>query len=171
VAVLALSLAGCRDEERYPGDRVLGTYRFETTLVEDRCQFDKNRRDPGAFAGTVSLDSSTGEAFLTVGRTTHRGRFDGARLTVESRAVRELPAPCGCRAILKEHVEGYLVTEAQASQASSCEGLPSDGGTVSDAGTDFMLICGFLTDEVTGLTPACECEPCVMAYSLSGRRQ
>jgi hypothetical protein len=176
-AALALLMAACPAPAQAPGDTVLGTFAFTVSLRESGCAFADGGM-PESFTGVLSIDSQSGEAFLTVGEASHEGTFDGERLVVKASAGRTLGPPCNCACAVTETIEARLYDEAQARAVGGCDGgipvPPSSTETPArpDAGLDIRLVCGTVRDEFGGLAgPECACEPCAIDYGLAGRRQ
>jgi hypothetical protein len=189
LALLAALAASCPVQDSFPGDTVLGTFDFKSALSSDECRLDPDGGAPvpGAFSGTLSYDSRTLEAYLTVGSTVLRGTLSGDRLGVGAQAVRKLPV-ASCDGTLDESLEGQLIAAAPARAADfSCDALAAlDGGAPaldggldagpSDGGLDVALFCGSLSDQLAGpadagADAACRLDPCRMVHSISGRRR
>lgn len=181
-AALTFSLAACLAQPETPGDTVIGTFRFEPKLVatQETCDFaGVVPLEP--FVATLSYDSTSQRAWLTVDGRSREGTLDGARFAVRSEGTRVFE--CGrdtstatrCKGVLRERVEGRLVGRLEASDSTSCaeeelnDGTaPADGAGLQDA----VLFCGFLTDQLAADEgEGCGCEPCLFVYSLTGRRQ
>ncbi len=180
-AAVALVLGGCLTQPEFPGDKVIGTFRFEPRLIptQEACGF-AGVETIGPFVGTLSVDSATNRAWLTVDGSSREGTLDGQRFAVRSEGAREFT--CGtdaegvaCKGLLRERVEGRLVGRLEASDSTTCDEAPGTGENAQDPDPnvqDAVLVCGFLTDQLVAAADAsCGCEPCLFVYSLTGRRQ
>ena len=176
--LLALALAAGCPAESVPGDVVVGTFDFATELLQDNCDV-VNQQDPGSFSATVSYDSKTSEAYLTVGATSMAGMLTGDRLSITASANRTLWRPssdAGCPGAIVERVEGRLIDEGEAHvlglKCSTDGGLYVPDGGSADARPDVRLICGSISDVLSAQQdPSCTVDPCLVTYSLSGVRQ
>jgi hypothetical protein len=176
-ALLALAAAwACSTPPQLPGDRVIGSFAFETRPLPSEdggCPFADEPGGVSSFVGTITSDSSTGAAYLVVGGFRHSGTLEGDQLDVASHTQAKLKGVCSGEAALSERIQARLVPEDLARVAGGCEELdgavapPRDGG--ADAGQLVALVCGTLSDEFTpNGDGGCAC---AVLYELAGRRQ
>ncbi|MCP3141759.1 hypothetical protein [Pyxidicoccus xibeiensis] len=188
VAAVAAAMA-CYSDPVYPGDQVLGTFRFEARLdaarttcdasVPDFAQMD----DAGVFRfeGTFSRDTDAGTGFFTVQQFNRPATYDGqqASSTLKATAPR---ATCGtgCEdSQIEETLKVTLFSDSQA-RTLSRDCRQSDGGIPdgsvpgpTENGYDVSLACGSLTDVFLPGTRNCNCQPstCTTAYIIQGERR
>ncbi len=198
LAVPALALvAACFSEPSYPGDQVLGTFRFTATLDRQRTNCPVVGADAGVLDGGFALIEGSGTAFTfdgTFSRVADGGTgwftlqgfsrdagYDIAAQTVESRHRAALPVQGCAGAQMDETLRAVLLSNSQnAAVGRRCSGL-GDGGIPVDPdagilppgpnenGYDVERACGTLTDEfVPGTNPACK--PCAAVYTVEGER-
>jgi hypothetical protein len=195
LALLATLAAGCPAEISFPGDTLVGTFKFTARCVSDGgCGRGDAAVLPEDFTGLVSYNSQNGNAYLASGNTVLRGDLSGNVLTVSGQALRGIPS-ASCEGSLSESIAATMHTEPEASAAGfgGCLALAElDGGAQSldggldgsqgDAGLRVQLICGTLTDKLSGPSgiagpsdggspDPCWLEPYEVEYSLEGRRQ
>ncbi len=198
LAVPALVLASaCLSEPSYPGDQVLGTFRFTATLDRQRTNCpvlspDAGTADAGfvlvdgtstafTFDGTFSRISDGGTGFFTLQGFDRKADFDDAKQTVSSTHRAALPVD-GCPgAQLDETLVATLLSNSQNTAVGRrCGGL-GDGGIPVDPdagiippgpnenGYDVERACGTLTDAfLPGTNPSCK--PCSAVYTVEGER-
>lgn len=175
--VWAAALMACPSQTPVPGDTVVGAFGFQTWLTRDGCSL-ADAGMPASFTGTVSYDSATGRAYLTSGAGNLEGTVSGDFLDLGGRAERGFPKS-SCAGWLSERLTARMIGEAEARAAGySCDaGLSLDAGsgaTQGDAGFGAVLICGTITDELSGPEDggdACYRAPCAVEFALSGSRQ
>ena len=182
LALLAALAASCPVQDSFPGDTVLGTFDFQSALLSDECRLDPDggATAPAAFSGTISYDSRTLEAYLTVGSTVLRGTLSGDRLGVGAQAARKVPV-ASCDGTLDESLEGQLIAEAPARSADSsadslCAAALDGGAATPDGALEASLFCGSLSDQLAGpadagADAACRLDPCRLVHSISGKRR
>jgi hypothetical protein len=154
---LAVALAAaCPAQTQVPGNTVVGTFGFRTSLVRDGCPPGDagvgdagdagdagvgdagdagNAGLPASFTGTVSYDSATGEAYLSFGPGILKGRLTGDTLELGGGAQRAIPS-ASCAGSLSEKLTARMIGEAEARAAGfSCDGFAGlDGGSASSEG-------------------------------------
>lgn len=198
LAAPALALgAACFSEPSYPGNQVLGTFRFTATLDRQRTNCPVVGADAGVdggfalvegsgttftFDGTFSRDADGGAGWFTLQGFSRDAGYDIAAQTVESKHRASLPVT-GCPgAQLDETLRAVLLSNSQDTAVGRrCSGL-GDGGTppvdpdagivppgANENGYDVERACGTLTDDfLPGSNTACT--PCAAVYSLEGER-
>ncbi|MFP2932186.1 hypothetical protein ACLESO_44905 [Pyxidicoccus sp. 3LG] len=188
VTAVAVAMA-CYSDPVYPGDQVLGTFRFEARLdparttcdasVPDFAQMD----DAGVFRfeGTFSRDTDAGTGFFTVQQFNRDTKYEDQQATSTLKAVAPR-ATCGTGCEDSQIEETLKVTLFSDSQARSLnrDCLQSDGGIPdgsvpgpTENGYDVSLACGTLTDVFLPGTRNCNCQPstCTTAYKVQGLRR
>lgn len=182
LAALACGLGGCPADSNAPG-AALGVFRFEAAAHEDGCGFPSGLEP---FVATLSVDPSSGRAWLASGATTLVGTLEGDLLVVEGEARRDLPgrladggtpdAAITCPGTVNERVELQLFGETQV-RAGGCPGPGTpDAGAASallpDGGLDVRLACGFLFDTFKTLDKGgCAWDSCLLVHRIAGERQ
>jgi hypothetical protein len=187
-AALAVA-AGCFSDPVYPGNQVLGTFRFQAKLDPARTTCDAGSRDfaqlddAGSFyfEGTFSRDTDAGTGFFTVQDFTRDATYTGQSVTSTQRATAPR-ASCGtgCEdSAIEETLDVMLLSDSQARNvARDCKRL--DGGVPegmipapTENGYDVSLGCGTLKDVFQpGKGSQCNCQPatCTTFYTVSGDR-
>jgi hypothetical protein len=196
VPVLALASA-CISEPSYPGDQVLGTFRFTATLDRQRTSCpvvspDAGMADAGfvlvdgastvfQFDGTFSRVSDGGTGWFSLQGFSRDASFEDSKQLVESTHRAALPVEGCTGAQLDETLRAVLLSNSQnAAVGRRCSGM-GDGGVPVDLdagilppgpnenGYDVERACGTLTDDfLPGSNPACT--PCTAVYSVEGER-
>lgn len=188
-AALAVA-AGCFTDPVYPGNQVLGSFRFQAKLDAARTTCDAGSRDFAQlddagvfyFEGTFSRDTDAGTGFLTVLGFTRDAGYTGQSVSSTHRATAPR-ASCGtgCEdSEIEESLNVMLLSNSQARNvARDCSRL--DGGVPegdipapTENGYDVSLACGTLTDVfLPGKGATCKCQPatCTTVYTVSGDRQ
>jgi hypothetical protein len=197
-AVSALALASaCLSEPSYPGDQVLGTFRFTATLDRQRTNCPVVSPDAGAvdagtfvlvdgtstsftFDGTFSRISDGGTGFFTLQGFDRKAEFDDAKQTVVSTHRAAVPVNGCTGAEIDETLSAVLLSNSQNTAVGRrCSGIP-DGGVPLDGdagirapgpnenGYDVERACGTLKDDfIPGTT---SCSRCTAVYTLEGER-
>lgn len=191
-------LAGCPEEEGYPGTEVMGTYAFTAAQPVADAQ-DCGLLDPEAgglgepfdFVAVLSRDVEAGEAWYTLRETSHPASFDGQVFRVTSRAERRFPS-CGpaegstetkcADVVVEETLEVALLSRSQNDALSGdCpEGAPEsgipapDGVDITGPGTtptgfDAVRVCGRMVDRLIPKEGCCA--PCSVTHRVGGVRR
>lgn len=167
-AFCALLLCGCPAPSPVPGDVVVGVFDFRTALVEDGCGFLASGL-PASFSSTLSLETGSERAFLTIGASSLEGTLTAGELVLEASSLRAIEEPCRCSFKLVERIE------ARTAGPGGCApdaGEPPSAASLPDGGLDIRQLCGTIRDELTELSGAsCSCAPCAAIWTLSGTRQ
>lgn len=195
IALLSLPalavVAACFTDPVYPGDQLLGTFRFEATVDRQRTTCDlrgpdfTQLNDAGTFAfeGTFSRDTDAAEGFFTVQGFSRDAGYTGQRVTSFHRANARLPS-CGtnCEGTqVEETLDVILLSNSQDNLIGRrCSGLvdggvPEDGGAQppgpTPTGYDVQRACGTLTDDFIPGTQNCTCTTkCRTVYTVEGTR-
>lgn len=197
LAAPALALvAACFSEPSYPGNQVLGTFRFTATLDRQRSSCPVVSADAGmdggfallegsgtafTFDGTFSREADGGSGWFTLQGFSRDAGYDIAAQTVVSHHRAALPVQGCAGAQMDETLRAVLLSNSQNTAVGRrCGGL-GDGGIPLDVdagilppgpnenGYDVERACGTLTDEfVPGTNPACK--PCAAVYTVEGER-
>lgn len=187
-AALAVAV-GCFSDPVYPGNQVLGTFRFQAKLDAARTTCDAGSRDFAQlddagtfiFEGTFSRDTDAGTGFLTVQGFSRDAGYTGQSVSSTHRATaRRDSCGTGCEdSEIEEALNVVLLSDSQARNvARDCKAL--DGGipdgsvpAPTENGYDVSLACGTLTDLfLPGKGASCNCKPstCTTVYTVSGDR-
>lgn len=198
LAVPAATLAAaCFSEPNYPGDQVLGTFRFTAALDKGRTNCPIVSADGGTdggfaliegsstsftFEGTFSRESDGGSGWFTLQGFSRDAGFENGGQTVVSSHKASLPVTgCGS-AEMEETLEAVLLSNSQNNAVGrSCGGL-GDGGMPpvdldagiippgpNENGYDVERACGTLTDKfLPGESTGCT--PCTAVYTVEGER-
>jgi hypothetical protein len=181
----------CFSDPVFPGDQVLGTFRFNATVDRQRTTCDLKSPDFAAlgdagvflFEGTFSRHAGQSMGYLTVQGFSRDAGYEGQRVTSVHRASARL-ASCGagCNGTaIEESLDVILLSNSQDELIGRrCSGLV-DGGVPEDAGAqppgptpngyDVQRACGTLTDYYLPGTGNCTCtQPCRAVYSVEGTR-
>jgi hypothetical protein len=187
-----LAVAGaCFTEPVYPGDQVLGTFRF--TAKVDRQRTNCNLAGPDfaalgdagtfTFDGTFSRFADGGGGWFTLQGFSRDAGYEGQMVRSTHRASARLPS-CGtaCEGTqIEETLSAVLLSHSQDELVGrNCAGL-GDGGVPLDGGAqppgptpngyDVARACGTLTDHIIPGTKNCECKtPCTAVYTVEGSR-
>ncbi len=209
VALLVV-LAGCPPLPPPPGDENLGEYSIAAEPVRalDDGGVGALRADGGLwcplvdvvpaafrFSATVTRESSTGQAWLTLGGGYPRDAGWDGQVLDSSAAVRRLFPSCGgCRpTIATERIRFSLLSRSQSEAVGrTCPANPLDGGVPTPPGPDggitgpgqtaegfdALYACGELEFSVAlqdagAPEPACApgCDDCMVNYTLVGERR
>lgn len=209
-AVLLVVLAGCPPLPPPPGDEKLGEYTIAAEPVRalDDGGVGELRADGGLwcplidvvpaafrFSATVTRESSTGQAWLTLGGGYPRDAGWDGQVLDSSAAVRRLFPSCGgCRpTIATERIRFSLLSRSQSEAVGrACPANPLDGGVPAPPGPDggitgpgqtvegfdALYACGELEFSVAlqdagAPEPDCApgCDDCVVNYTLVGERR
>ena len=209
-AALFVVLAGCPALPPPPGDEKLGEYTIAAEPVralEDGgvgalrpdgglwCPLVDIAPAPFRFSATVTRESSTGQAWLTLGGGYPRDAGWDGQVVDSSAAVRRLFPSCGgCRpTIATERIRFALMSRSQSEAVGrACPANPLDGGVPAPPGPDggitgpvptaegfdALYACGELEFSVAlqdagPPEPDCApgCDDCVVNYTLVGERR
>jgi len=196
VPALALA-AACFSEPSYPGDQVLGTFRFSASLDRQRSNCPVVGADAGVadggfalvegsgtsftFDGTFSRLADGGTGWFTLQGFSRDAGYDDAAQTVKSTHQASLPVQGCAGAQMNETLQAVLLSNSQNTAVGrSCAAL-ADGGIPVDPdagiirpgpnenGYDVERACGTLTDD---FIPAAStaCKPCTAVYTVEGER-
>lgn len=187
--VAVVTAMACYSDPVYPGNQVLGTFRFEARLdaarttcdasVADFAQLD----DAGVFRfeGTFSRDTDAGTGYFTVQGYSRDAGYTGQEATSTLRAnAPRATCGTGCEdSAIEETLHVTLFSDSQARTLNrDCRqhdgGIPE--GTVpgpTETGYDVSLACGTLKDVFLPGTRNCNCQPstCTTAYIVQGERR
>jgi hypothetical protein len=192
--VLALVAVACFTDPVFPGEQVLGTFRFDATLDRSRTTCTGQTGEPVQlsdagvlrFSGTWSRKGDGGTGFLTVQDFARSAEYEGQR-AVSRHRVTVTPATfpnCGtaCEGSqIEETLDTLLLSSSQDELIGrNCSGLvdggvPEDGGAQvpgpTPNGYDVQRACGTLTDEFIPGTKNCTCtKGCRAVYTVEGVR-
>ncbi|MDY7227400.1 hypothetical protein [Hyalangium rubrum] len=180
----------CLKDPVYPGDQVLGTFRFSATVDRQRTTCDLRSPDFAVlgdggtfgFDGTFSRDGDAGSGYFIVQDFPRDAGYEGQRVTSFHRATVQL-ASCGANCTgtaVEETLDVILLSDSQDTLIGRrCTGLvdggvPGDGGTPpgpTPNGYDVQRACGTLTDEYIPGTGSCTCtQRCRAVYTVEGTR-
>lgn len=210
MGLLLAAMAGCPPLPPPPGNENLGDYSIAANPVSALadggvgelrpdgglwCPLVDVSPTPFRFSATVTRESSTGQAWLTLGGGYPRDAGWDGQVLDSSAAVRRLFPSCGgCRpTIATERIRFALMSRSQSEAVGgACPehpldgGVPlppgPDGGIVSPAqtveGFDALYACGELRFSVAlqdagAPEPECSpgCDDCVVNYTLVGERR
>ncbi|XXF77128.1 hypothetical protein P2318_29345 [Myxococcaceae bacterium GXIMD 01537] len=193
---LALGTA-CFSEPSYPGDQVLGTFRFTANLDRQRSNCPVVAADAGVvdggfalvegsgtsftFEGTFSRDADGGTGWFTLQGFSRDAGYDIAAQSVVSTHRAALPVEGCSGAEMEETLNAVLLSNSQnAAVGRRCSGL-GDGGIPVDRdagilpagpnenGYDVERACGTLTDNfIPGTNVACK--SCAAVFTVEGER-
>jgi hypothetical protein len=181
----------CFSDPVFPGDQVLGTFRFDARVDRQRTTCDLKSADFSAlgdagvfrFDGTFSRNAEASTGYLTVQGFSRDAGYEGQRVTSVHRAAARL-ASCGsgCNGTtIEESLDVILLSNSQDELIGRrCSGL-ADGGVPEDGGAqppgptpngyDVQRACGTLTDNYLPGTGNCTCtQPCRAVYTVEGTR-
>ncbi|NMO15258.1 hypothetical protein HPC49_05100 [Pyxidicoccus fallax] len=187
-AAVAAAMA-CYSDPVYPGDQVLGTFRFEARLDPSKTTCDASVPefaqvdDAGVFRfeGTFSRDTDGGTGYFTVQSYSRDAGYEGQSVTSTLRATAPR-ASCGtgCEdSSIEETLKVMLFSDSQARTLNrDCRqhdgGIPTGSAPgPTENGYDVSLACGTLTDVFLPGTRNCNCQPttCTTAYIVQGERR
>ncbi|MDC0710514.1 hypothetical protein POL68_18705 [Stigmatella sp. ncwal1] len=189
LSVLAV-VAACITDPVFPGDQVLGTFRFEATVDRQRTTCDlrgpdfASLSDAGTFLfdGTFSRNADQPQGWLTVQGFARDAGYEGARVVSVHRAATRPPS-CGpsCEGTeVEESLNVLLLSNSQDTLIGRrCSGLVDggvpDGGAQppgpTPTGYDVERACGTLTDDFIPGKTNCTCtSPCRAVYTVEGTR-
>ncbi|MBJ6759945.1 hypothetical protein JGU66_04165 [Myxococcaceae bacterium JPH2] len=190
VPVTAVLVAmACYSDPVYPGNQVVGSFRFEAKLDPGRTTCDAGSPDFAQiddagtfrFEGTFSRDTDAGTGFFTVQGFTRDAGFEG-QLAMSTHRASAPRASCGTGCEDSQIEEALNVMLLSDSQTRGIEGdcARLDGGTPTgtppgprEGGYDATLACGTLRDVfLPGSGPKCNCQPstCTTVYTIRGER-
>ncbi|MBN1207745.1 MAG: hypothetical protein JXB05_22970 [Myxococcaceae bacterium] len=190
--VLTVAAAACFSDPVYPGDQVLGTFRFDATIDWARTTCKPGGEtvqlgDGGTlrFEGTFSRNADAGAGYLTVQGFSRDAGYEGQRVVSLHRVGAALPG-CGTNcegSQIEESLDVLLLSSSQDEAVGRrCSGLvdggvpgSEDGGTQPPGptpnGYDVQRACGTLTDDFIPGTKNCTCtKPCRAVYTVEGTR-
>lgn len=198
LSVPALALvAACFSEPSYPGDQVLGTFRFSATLDRQRTNCPVVGADAGVldggfalaegggtsftFDGTFSRLADGGSGWFTLQGFSRDAGYDDAAQAVMSTHRATLPVAGCAGAQMDETLRAVLLSNSQNAAVGRSCGPLADGGIPVDRdagiippgpnenGYDVERACGTLTDD---FIPAAStaCKPCTAVYTVEGER-
>lgn len=197
LAVPALTLAAaCFSEPSYPGDQVLGNFRFTASLDRQRTNCPVVSADAGVdggfalidgsgttftFEGTFSKESDGGTGWFTLQGFSRDAGYDSVAQTVVSTHRASLPVQGCTGAQMDETLRAVLLSNSQNTAVGrSCGGLVDGGFPVdldagiippgpNENGYDVERACGTLTDEFIPVASTA-CKPCTAVYTVEGER-
>jgi hypothetical protein len=181
----------CYSDPVFPGEQVLGTFRFDATIDSSRttCGNESGHpvqlgdAGPLRFEGTFSRPAGGDAGWLTVQGFARNAQYDGQRVVSLQRVPAALQG-CGATcegAQIEETLDTLLLSRSQDELIGrKCAGLvdggvPEDGGAQlpgpTPNGYDVQRACGTLTDDFTPGTKNCTCtKPCRAVYTVEGTR-
>jgi len=187
--VLALVAVACFSDPVYPGEQVLGTFRFDATLDRSRTTCTGQPGEPVQlgdagplrFEGTYSRETDGGKGFFTVQGFSRSAQYEGQK-AVSTHKVAAVFQSCGtdCQGSqIEETLDTLLLSTSQDELIGrKCAGLvdggvPEDGGAQPPGptpnGYDVQRACGTLTDDFIPGTSNCTCtKPCKAVYTVEG---
>jgi hypothetical protein len=180
----------CFSDPVYPGEQVLGTFRFDATLDRSRTTCTGQTGEPVQlgdagplrFEGTYSRGLDGGRGFFTVQGYSRSATYEGQKAVSAHRAAAVLQG-CGtnCQGSqVEETLDTVLLSSSQDELIGrKCAGLQADGGVPEDGGAqppgptpngyDVQRACGTLTDDFIPGTSNCTCtRPCKAVYTVEG---
>ncbi|WP_224364762.1 hypothetical protein [Hyalangium versicolor] len=178
-------------DPQYPGDQVLGTFRFNATLDWSKTTCSTGTggivqlADAGLqFEATFSRDTTTDAGYLTVQGFARNAEYNEQRAK-SVYSVNTTLAGCGngCEgASIRETLDTVLLSNSQDDFfGRSCAALGDGGVPGADAGVqppgptpngyDVQRACGSLMDEFIPGTKNCTCTSgCRAVYTVEGTR-
>jgi hypothetical protein len=174
-----------------PGDQPMGLYSLGATLSDrDDCALPEISGADFGFEATLTRDSSSEQAWMTLAGYSREATFDGQYFTSVHSAPRVFAECSDCETQLVETISVSMLSRSQSDAVGGqCPSDALDGGTPGidpDAGIagprqtaqgfDAVRLCGVLRSEVvaTGLDGgACsaKCNGCGVRYQLRGDRR
>jgi hypothetical protein len=190
--ILAVVVVSCFSNPKFPGDQVLGTFRFDATIDPSRTTCGTadggivSIGDAGTlrFEGTFSRNTEGDGGWLTTQGFARNAQYDGQRVVSVQRAVTSLSG-CGssCEgAAIEETLDTLLLSSGQDELIGrKCAGLVDGGIPESDGGVqppgptpngyDVQRACGTLVDDFIPGTKNCTCtKGCKAVYTVEGTR-
>jgi hypothetical protein len=186
---LAVVAVACFSDPVYPGDQVLGTFRFDATLDRSRTTCTGQPGEPlqlgdgGTlrFEGTYSREADGGMGFFTVQGFSRSAQYEGHQV-VSTHKVATTFQGCGtdCEGSqIEETLDTLLLSTSEDELIGGrCSGLvdggvPQGGGAQPPGptpnGYDVKRACGTLTDDFIPGTRNCTCtKPCKAVYTVEG---
>ncbi len=154
------------------------------------CQRVEVSADDFSFNATLTRESTSARAFVTLNGYSREGTFDGQVLTSQAEANRVFAACSKCSTRVVETITVAVISRSQNEAVrGQCPEDALDGGVPVDPdagierpgqneqGYDAVRLCGELTTEVValGLVDGGACEPecggCTVRYQLRGDRR
>ena len=190
--ILVMVAAACFSNPKFPGEQVLGTFRFDAAI--DWSHTTCSASDGGIiqigdagtlrFEGTFSRTLDGGSGWLTVQGFSRNAEYDGQRV-VSLQHVAATLGGCGstCEgAAIEETLDTLLLSSSQDELIGrKCSGLVDGGVPQSDGGVeppgptpngyDVQRACGTLMDDFIPGTKNCTCtQGCRAVYTVEGTR-
>ncbi len=189
-ALLALAWLGC-PAPIPPGDVAMGQYAMTASgAVREACALDEVNGADFTFNTTLTRDSASQTAWVTLNGYSREGTFDGQVVSSQAEATRVFVKCAKCSTRVVETISVSVLSRSQNEAANRvCPENPLDGGVITklDAGIvppglttqgyDAVRLCGELTTTVVALGiadgGACEpeCSGCAVRYQLRGERR
>jgi hypothetical protein len=190
---LVMVAVACFSNPQFPGDQVLGTFRFDAAIdwSKTSCTMGDGGivqiGDAGTlrFEGTFSRQMENGDSgYLTVQGYSRSAAYEGQRVVSLQRVAAKL-AGCGsaCEgAQIEETLDTVLLSSSQDELIGrKCSGLVDGGIPEGDGGVqppgptpngyDVQRACGSLTDDFIPGTKNCTCATgCRAVYTVEGTR-
>jgi hypothetical protein len=188
---LVVVAVACLSDPVFPGDQVLGTFRFDATLdwSHTTCSTAAGGivqlSDGGAlhFEGTFSRNAGADAGWLSVQGFARDAQYEGQRV-VSLHSVTTTLQGCGtnCKdAKIEERLDTILLSSSQDELIGhKCAGLvdggvPEDGGAQPPGptpnGYDVQRACGTLIDDFIPGKENCTCtKGCRAVYTVEGTR-
>ncbi len=189
-ALVALTWLGC-PAPIPPGDVAMGQYAMTASgAVRDQCALDEVNGADFTFNATLTRDSASQVAWVTLNGYSREGTFDGQVVTNSAEANRVFVRCAKCSTRVVETLTVAVLSRSQNEAVSGlCPESALDGGVTTklDAGIvppglttqgyDAVRLCGGLMTTVVALGiadgGACaqECSGCTVRYQLRGERR
>lgn len=194
--LLSFALLGC-PRPAPPGDQSMGSWSViaEPDEVMAGCQLTEVVHTDGgvdtlAFDMTLTRDTSSNAAWMTLAGISREGTFDGQYFSNVAEASRVFTACAKCQMRVIERFDVAVLSRSQADALGGCPRNVLDFGVVpaaNDAGItapmqtpqgfDAVRLCGFISNEVVadGLEDggACDakCSGCFVTFLARGERR
>lgn len=189
LAALSSVMLGC-PQKAPPGNLPMGQYAVTATGGVRTCELAEVTGADFSFDLTLTRESSSAQAWITLNGYSRQGTFDGQVVTSQAQANRVFVACAKCSTRVVESITLAVLSSSQDEAAGrQCPESALDGGLVVDLdagvvppgqttqGYDAVRLCGELTTTVVaaGLVDGGACEPqcdgCTVRYQLRGERR
>ncbi len=189
-ALVALTLLGC-PAPIPPGDLAMGQYAMTASgAVREACSLDEVNGADFTFNATLTRDSSSDVAWVTLNGYSREGTFDGQVVSSQAEANRVFVRCAKCSTRVVETISVSVLSRSQNEAVMGvCPENALDGGVTTNVdagivppglttqGYDAVRLCGELMTTVVALGiadgGACEpeCSGCSVRYQLRGERR
>ncbi len=187
----ALMSAGCPAGRVIPGDEVIGAFGFTARDAGRECDLDEVSSDDFAFEATLSRQSGSALAWVTLERYSRDGGWDGQYFESTGVAQRVFVACNECPTSVEETMRLAILSRSQSDAlGGACPLDALDGGVpgpdagagvtppgMTPLGFDAERACGALSVAVTagpkadGGACAAACNGCRVRFTLEGVRR